>query len=52
MFNLSKAASKLWLFSAVKDKDFICIGIKQNKKQSAHTHKKIIIKKKKAADSL
>lgn len=32
MFNLSKPASKLWLISEVKEKDLICIGIKNKKK--------------------
>jgi len=31
MLHLSKPASKLWPFSEVKDKDFVCIGIKKTK---------------------
>lgn len=41
VFNLCKSASKLRPFSEVKDKDFICIGIKkkkgEEKRKAAHS---------------
>lgn len=39
MFDFSKSTSQLWLFFEVKDKYFICIGMK-NKKKAAHSLKK------------